>query len=365
MIEQIMYFALGMLVAALVTIALLPALWRRAVRLTRARLEATMPLTPSEIAAEKDQLRARFAVDIRRKENDVEAAGLALHRARAEIGEKLSVIHDRDVSIAQHVAAIAALESDVANARNTIAQLTDTGEQLTRERDNLATTLEAARISAQAQENEISSIRLQSDQRQGQIGELQLQNESISARLADSVNVSTALREDLQKRTEELRAATRALREGAAERQALDRRVATAETMLHDKTTAHDGLQAERMRLIEQAGELTRERDHERVERSAAASLAESLTRRAAELEASLAATRATAQETIADLSRTAEHLRLERRSADEEISELRFTKARLETDVARLHRQLESFAVATAEPALEAPPAAPQPRPT
>jgi chromosome segregation ATPase len=326
-----------------------------------------MPLTPDEIAAEMDRLSARFAVDLRRKETEVEAAAITLQKARAEIGEKLSIIHDRDVAIAQHVATIEGLEADLATARNDIAELSGTVDTLTRERDNLATTLDSARISAHAQEQEIATLRLQSDQRQGQIGELQLQVESLAARLADSVAVSTDLREDVQKRTEELRNATRALREAATEKQALDRRLAAAEMTAQDRTAALEALQGERLRLIEETGERTRERDHERVERTAAQSLVESLNRRVADLEAGLASTRATTQDTIADLTRTVEHLRAERRHADEELSALRFTKARLETDLSRLQRRLAAEDEAeTVETEVRGEPAAPpQPRPT
>jgi predicted nucleic acid-binding Zn-ribbon protein len=48
-----------------------PAFWRRAVRLTERRIMATMPLTMNEIQAEKDGLRAEFAMATRRLEMKV------------------------------------------------------------------------------------------------------------------------------------------------------------------------------------------------------------------------------------------------------------------------------------------------------
>lgn len=68
MIEIIMYVALGFLLACLIALVLAPHLWRRAVRLTTRRLEATMPMSPREIEADKDELRAQFAVQVRRVE---------------------------------------------------------------------------------------------------------------------------------------------------------------------------------------------------------------------------------------------------------------------------------------------------------
>jgi len=58
-----MIFALGFLVAGLAALAFAPAFWRRANRLTRRRLEMQIPLSIQEILAERDQLRAEFAVE--------------------------------------------------------------------------------------------------------------------------------------------------------------------------------------------------------------------------------------------------------------------------------------------------------------
>jgi chromosome segregation ATPase len=92
-IENIMYFALGLLAAGLVALAIMPAVWRRAVRLTKKRIEAATPITMSEFRADKDQLRAEFALSTRRLEMNVEALRRRLsdqlrdiNRKRGEVG---------------------------------------------------------------------------------------------------------------------------------------------------------------------------------------------------------------------------------------------------------------------------------------
>ncbi len=67
-----MIFALGFLVAGLVALAFAPAFWRRANRLTRRQLEMQIPLSVQEILAERDQLRAEFAVERCRLEQRTE-----------------------------------------------------------------------------------------------------------------------------------------------------------------------------------------------------------------------------------------------------------------------------------------------------
>lgn len=357
MIEQVMYFVLGLLVAALVTIAILPALWRRAVRLTRARLEATLPLTPGEIAAEKDQLRARFAVDLRRAEARIEAADAAVQAGKSELGKKLAAIQDLSDVVASREQRITALETDLAEARLNIGGLENTAETLTRERDNLVATLNAARQANQALDQEAAALRQLADQRQARVGELEIQTESLGARLGDSVGVASSLREELLRKSDDLREAARTNREFATEAAAQDRRLAAAEVERQDRIAAMETLQQERLRLIEEIGRAERERDHERVEKNDLAGTLDALHLRVAELEESLAATRATSQETIQDLTRAVEQARLERRKADDEISALRFTRARLETDLSRLKH------VGPVEEGSGQPPAAPPPR--
>jgi len=68
MILYIMLVALGFLIAMLLALLLAPAFWRRAERLTARRLEQSMPMSIAEAEAERDQIRASYAIIIRRLE---------------------------------------------------------------------------------------------------------------------------------------------------------------------------------------------------------------------------------------------------------------------------------------------------------
>ncbi len=72
-----MMFTLGVLTAGLMALAVLPAVWRRAVRLSTARLSRLVPLSSDEIAAERDHLRAAHAVELRRTEQKLERVDAA------------------------------------------------------------------------------------------------------------------------------------------------------------------------------------------------------------------------------------------------------------------------------------------------
>src|SRR6478672_13920536 len=92
MIEPIMYFGIGFLVAALFGLLFVPLVHNRAVRLTMRRLEAATPLSIAEIRADKDQLRAEFAMSTRRLEMSVEQMKAKTTSQLADIGKKSEAI---------------------------------------------------------------------------------------------------------------------------------------------------------------------------------------------------------------------------------------------------------------------------------
>jgi len=72
-IQASLLFGFGFLSAVLLALLVAPAFRRRAVRLTERRIRATVPLTMNEIQAEKDGLRAEFAMSSRRLEMKVKS----------------------------------------------------------------------------------------------------------------------------------------------------------------------------------------------------------------------------------------------------------------------------------------------------
>jgi hypothetical protein len=93
MIEWLMFGALGFLVGCLLALMLAPPFWNRAVKLTTRRLEATMPMSLNDIQADKDQLRAEFAIELRKVE-------VALDKAKEKAIRELIEANKRRVEIA-------------------------------------------------------------------------------------------------------------------------------------------------------------------------------------------------------------------------------------------------------------------------
>src|SRR3954453_11805301 len=111
MIEPIMYFGLGFLAAALIGLIIVPFVHGRAVRLTARRLEASTPVSMSEIQADKDQLRAEFAMSTRRLEMSVEQLKTKTTSQLAELGKKTDAINRLKIELGEKTATIFSLEA--------------------------------------------------------------------------------------------------------------------------------------------------------------------------------------------------------------------------------------------------------------
>lgn len=93
MVEAHMYFAIGFLLAALGILVVAPLVHGRAVRLTRQQLESMIPASAAEIMADKDLLRAEFAVSTRQLEIALSKLKAKSANERAELGRKTDAIH--------------------------------------------------------------------------------------------------------------------------------------------------------------------------------------------------------------------------------------------------------------------------------
>jgi chromosome segregation ATPase len=138
-IQSSLFFALGFLAAGFLALMIAPAIWRRAVRLTRQRVEASVPMSLDEIQADRDSLRAEFATSVRRIEMDLKHTRdrLAEHAVKAERDRELLIKYEAETDDLKRIrkeleAKIAGLEGDLSEREG---ELADTAEKL-REAEN-------------------------------------------------------------------------------------------------------------------------------------------------------------------------------------------------------------------------------------
>jgi chromosome segregation ATPase len=115
-----MLVTLGFLIAALFVVVVLPAYRRRIERFTAEALKRTLPLTEAEIRADKDRLRADYAMELHRFEAKLEDAALLaarhnveVNRRDAKIQELTEAIADQKMSVDEHENARRVLEQAI------------------------------------------------------------------------------------------------------------------------------------------------------------------------------------------------------------------------------------------------------------
>ncbi len=134
LIEQAMIFMLGVLVAGLLALLVLPAYARRAARLARRDIEARLPLTLEDFSAQRDAIRARFAAEAARLEMKAErlAEELAESRIAADgaLAEADAMRADREDLLARVAEAEGRLEDLRAEYDRRLAEWRDAGVEV-------------------------------------------------------------------------------------------------------------------------------------------------------------------------------------------------------------------------------------------
>jgi DNA repair exonuclease SbcCD ATPase subunit len=257
-IEVVMIFAMGLLTAALIALLIIPAVNARAERLAKRRLEAQFPLSISELTAEKDHLRAEFAVLQRRIERKAEEARSEKHKDMEELGRRAVRIERLETEVADRNHRIAGLENELAMTRDRLAgteeELAATQAMLGAARDTLAALeaghrqtldeLGATRVKLDATTTTLAETRTELLAVQEQLGARVRDFEELSRRHNASLNELDAKRiaiSDL-----ETRLATQTTRGDEFERLLAERR---------------DELAAERQRIAEVAKTLATEQE--------------------------------------------------------------------------------------------------------
>src|SRR6202012_1072623 len=211
MIEPIMYLAIGFLVSMLCGLMIVPLVHNRAVRLTTRRLEAATPLSMAEIQADKDQLRAEFAMSARRLELNVEQLKNKTTSQLAEVGKKSDAINRMKMELGEKNAAIFALE---AREKAVKEQLRATEEEFSAKTEALRgaeqalndkqselakinTELSDRSMMAESRQVELLAVRAQIDELKSRVGDAEKDFAATQARLAQERSDSEAATREL------------------------------------------------------------------------------------------------------------------------------------------------------------------------
>ena len=202
-----MLVSLGFLIAALIVVVLLPAYKRRVERFTSEALKRTLPLTEEEIRADKDRLRADFAMELHRLEARLEDAALLAARQRVEVNrrdakvqELSEAIADQKMSVEEHENARRVLEQAILDRLPKVEQRLLETRKLLATRDREIKALAATGAKQAAALEEASQL---NKQREKEVAQLRTALDTRAVRNRDGVkgpaaDTNVALRTELE-----------------------------------------------------------------------------------------------------------------------------------------------------------------------
>ena len=316
MIEQIMIFALGFLVAGILALLVLPLFWRRALRLSRRRVEMQMPLSISEVLADRDRLRAEFAVERCRLEQSI--GDLSAKRAEALARESRGETAARALG-AKLIEAETAFRASEERLSDIETQFSALSVEL-HDAHSLATTRSAALFSLQ---DDHKSLRELADERRATTASLETRLSSLEMRFADALRDLSSARSEQAQAIEQAR-----LLEGQRDTARLGQ---SAAERLHGEMEARATEQGQRMEELSAA--LARAREELAAARDDIAHTREDL---------------AHTREDLAQTRAENETLRRDGAKAEERAKALRISLERLNGNREGLERDLADRLAAT-----------------
>src|SRR5256714_7955339 len=337
MIEPIMYLAIGFLLSMLFGLMIVPLVHNRAVRLTTRRLEAATPLSMAEIQADKDQLRAEFAMSARRLEMSVEQLKNKTTSQLAELGKKSDAINRMKIELGEKNATIFSLE-----AREKAVK-----EQLRATEEEFNTKTEALRAAEQALNDkqhelgrinsELSSRSMMAESRQVELVTVRSQIEQLKSRVGDAEKEFAATQARLAQERSESENATRELTDARSRVENLSQRVTDLDRQLIGQVKEAEML-GNRVNDLEARlatqGKLLAEREFENNQLKQANETAD---RTVKELRIEIAA--------LNEGGRTPgfEKLRAEKAAVEEQLRIARDERSKLQRDINAIQQQAES----------------------
>ena len=258
MIEPIMYFGIGFLVAALIGLVVVPLVHGRAVRLTMRRLEAAAPLSMAEIQADKDQLRAEFAMSTRRLEMSVEQLKAKSTSQLAELGKKGDSINRLKVELGEKTATIFALEARDKNLRDQLRATEEEFAVKTNAMHDAQRTLSDKQAELSNLMGELGERSIVADSQKIEIIALKTQVEALQERLDGNARELKVVEDRRDAERVELKAATQELLFERGRVENLGRRIGELEQQLIAQTKEAEILGRRAQDLESRLGEQSR-----------------------------------------------------------------------------------------------------------
>ncbi|MGD9477443.1 hypothetical protein [Shinella sp. G-2] len=259
MIEYALLFALGFLAATLTGLLVAPAVQKRIVKFTEARMRATMPLSPQEVRAQKDMARAAYAAENARLSQNVrrerEKHTLEMVKNEKLLAEATAIGTEN----AELHAQIADMNIEAGDMRSALRREEMKGEQLktalaTADREVRARAAEIDRLNGS-----IGHLRADIDTMKIDLATHETTAENLKSRIGGLKDERDKLREDLKTTSDKAKALEMRLSREEGRVRQLEAKLTRELSTSADKDNAIERRLAEIGRLREKVKTLTAE----------------------------------------------------------------------------------------------------------
>jgi chromosome segregation ATPase len=206
-IEYALLFGLGFLAAALIVMLVAPAIHRRIVLYTENRLKATMPLSPQEIRAQKDMVRAVYAAENARTAQELlreREASIALRLANDTLSRDAShlvadnqdlraQIHDMSVEAADFRSKLRRAEVEADNLKEALRRTEESAAAkdleittLGRRIERIMADVDNLKIERTTRETEIENLKMRVQALRDEREELRRETKLLTKRAKDA-----------------------------------------------------------------------------------------------------------------------------------------------------------------------------------
>ncbi|MBW8300872.1 MAG: hypothetical protein K0M60_14815 [Hydrogenophaga sp.] len=207
MIEYALLFGLGFLAAALLVMLVAPAVHKRIVLYTENRLKATMPLSPQEIRAQKDMVRAVYAAENARTAQELlreREASIALRLANETLSRDAShlvadnqdlraQIHDMSVEAADFRSKVRRAEVEADNLKEALRRTEESVvakdleiQALGRRIERIMADVDNLKIERTTRETEIENLKMRVQTLRDEREELRREAKLVTKRAKDA-----------------------------------------------------------------------------------------------------------------------------------------------------------------------------------
>lgn len=207
MIEYALLFGLGFLAAAFIVMLVAPAIHRRIVLYTENRLKATMPLSPQEIRAQKDMVRAVYAAENARTAQELlreREASIALRLANDTLSKEAShlvadnqdlraQIHDMSVEAADFRSKVRRAEVEADNLKEALRRTEESAAAkdleitaLGRRIERIMADVDNLKIERTTRETEIENLKMRVQALRDEREELRRETKLLTKRAKDA-----------------------------------------------------------------------------------------------------------------------------------------------------------------------------------